>query len=431
VRAGCVCLTIAAALALSAAAPADAAWSKHVDIAVANYVSEPKVAMDSAGDAVFIWRRDDGGSDFRWGALYTRSRSADGSLSPIQRLSPRVPEGSEQGVAVDPQGNAYFVWRTWDNGDFQIRARVRSADGTLGPTRTLRTTSSRAEFASDPMVAVGTSGRAVFTWGYSLDDGTDLIETRSMSASGQLSPVQTVGPVGTKYSNDLGVDSQGRATFVWEGLGKQDGSGFAELTRVMAPSGELGPVERLSKVGGKGTAPQVEVTPSGRAVFHWSEYKSGTMTLVTRVRTADGTLRPIQVLTSFDSSQSWNSELAVAPTGEAVYCWRANGALHARTRAPGGALGPARRISSTAYACQLGIDSQGNITFAWEAPVGSKGRVFARSEDAGGNLGPTGALSPAGHNAHPPVLAMIPSGAAAVAWSEGGKGFAIQAAFGP
>ena len=106
--------------------------------------------------------------------------------------------------------------------------------------------------------------------------------------------------------------------------------------------------------------------------------------------------------------------------------------MHARTRAPGGALSPAKTITSNPNsACQPGIDSQGNISYAWAAPVGSKDRVFARSEDAAGSLGPTRALSAAGHNANSPVLTVNPAGPAAVAWAEGGRGFAIQASFGP
>jgi hypothetical protein len=194
-------------------------------------------------------------------------------------------------------------------------------------------------------------------------------------------------------------------------------------------------VERVSPLGDRAAfTPKVAVTPSGRAIFSWAEYQDDpySFTLVTRARAADGSLQPMQVLSRFPG-QDWGHwlALAVAPTGEAVFCWLADGAIHARTRAPGGALGPAKTIAATPYGCQPGIDSQGNVALAWAAPVGSKNRVFARSLDPAGHLGPTRALSPAGHNAHPPELAMTPAGAAAVAWAEGGKGFAIQASFGP
>jgi hypothetical protein len=423
-RAVCAALTIAAVLGLSAV-PAGAAWSPFTNVVVNNYVRDPQVAMDPAGNAVFVWRQDEGGGDL---ALYTRSRSADGSLSPIQRLAPRVPEFAEKDLAVDSQGNAYFVWRTLNDAGVQIRARVRSADGTLGPVRTLKSCYSGGE------VTVGAygGGNAVFAWTCNPRDGTDMVKARSMSASGSLGAVSTV--VRENFPElSMGVDSQGNATFVWE---HHTGEHLEAFSRVLAPNGDVGPVERVSPLGDRAAfTPKVAVTPSGRAIFSWAEYQGDpyTFTPVTRARAADGSLQPMQVLSRY-RGQDWGDwlALAVAPTGEAVFCWLADGAVHARTRAPGGALGPAKTIAAKPYgACQPGIDAQGNVVITWDVPVGSKNRVFTRSLDPAGDLGPTRALSPAGHNAHPPVLAMTPAGAAAVAWAEGGKGFAIQASFGP
>jgi hypothetical protein len=422
-RAACAFLTAAAVLAMSAA-PAGATWSPFTNVVVNNYVSWPRAAMDPAGNAVFMWQRTVNRDDF---ALYTRSRSADGTLSPVQRVAPRVPFGGFHDLAIDSQGNTYFVWRTGGVPSTQIRARVQSADGTLGPVRTLKT----CDYAWDPTVAAYGGGNAVFAWECNPRDGTDAVKTRSMSASGSLGPVRTVFREDfPDWSN--GVDSQGNATFVWEDFA---GEHLEAFTRVVAPNGDLGPIERISPLGGKAAfTPEVAVTPSGRAIFNWADYKSSdyTFTLVVRARAADGSLQPIQRLTTFNGGQNWSFQPAIAPSGEAVICWHADGAIHARTRAPGGALGPAKTIGSVPYgACHPGIDSQGNVVFAWDAPVGSKNRVFTRSQNAAGELGPTRALSPAGHNANPPVLAMIPAGPAAVAWSEGGKGFAIQASFGP
>jgi hypothetical protein len=423
------------------AARADAAWSPFFNVAAHNYVSEPRVAMDSAGDTVFMWRETEGSGWWQQGhgTLYTRSRHADGSLTPIQEIARRVPARQVpdvgDDVAVDSLGNAYFVWRTYVNGAARVRARVLSADGTLGPTRTLRTIDRRA-LPDDPMVAAG-SGGAVFAWSSFINNQGDLMEARAMSASGRLGPVRTVGP-GAASESDMGVDSQGRATFVWRDWARQEDDGLAEFTRVMAPDGKLGPVRRVSEIAGVGW-PQVAVTPAGRAVFEWDRYKPDTFTLVTRVRASDGTLQPAQVVRKLDGSQVPVFEffqLAVAPTGEAVYCWNADGAIHARTRAAGGTFGPARRIGSTPLApCRPGIDSEGNLALAWYAPVGSQShaqsRVFVRSEDPAGQLGPTRALSAAGHNANAPVLAMGSAGPAAVAWSEGANGFGIQASVGP
>jgi hypothetical protein len=429
-RAACACLTIAAALALSDA-PAGAAWSPFTNVVVNNYVSQPKVATDPAGNAVFMWERSDGG-------LYTRSRSADGTFSPVQTIDRSGFGGHD--LAVDSQGNEYYLWEAFGDPGAHARARVRYADGTLSPVQTLATVPDPGERIGDPRVGVSASGRAVFGWAsMRVGDGsvleTNLIQTRSRSASGKLSPVKTVAR--DELSFDMGVDAQGNATFAWE---DHANAGVAEFTRVLDASGDLGPARRISRVGSKADlTPQVAVTPSGRAIFEWSELNTDTdtITLVARTRALDGSFQPVQVLSRFSQDRNTPpiySDLAVAPRGDAVICWLADGAIHARTRAPGGALGPARTIATKQFGvvpCRPGIDAQGNVVLAWEAPVGSKNRVFTRSLDPAGQLDPTRAVSPAGHNAHPPVLDMTAAGAAAVAWSEGGRGFAIQASFGP
>lgn len=418
-------LASAAALCALCLAPrADAAWSPPVNIVAQQHgLFDPRVVMDSTGGAVFMWTRTDGG-------IYTRSRSANGTLSPIRTISPS--DLDDYDLAVDSQGNTYFVWRTDDGGGRQIRERVRYSDGTLSPTRTLRAVQGIDNFVGDPRVGVDASGEAVFSWGYTPQSGGFRLETRLRSASGNLSPVQTVAPVWTFLAADMGVDSQGRTTFVWEG--RIQGS-LAEFSRVMAPNGDLGPVERVSRIGNKASSPLVEVTPSGRAIFSWAEYKSNVTTFTTRARTANGTFQPIQSLGSLVSNQNPAlpvAELAVAPTGDAVFCWPADDALHGRTRSVGGDLGATRTIgATTSPSCHLGIDAHGNPTFAWAAQEGSKNRILARSGDTAGNLGPTRALSPAGYSADYLETATSTGGDTAAVWQLGKRGFAIQASFGP
>jgi hypothetical protein len=186
-------------------------------------------------------------------------------------------------------------------------------------------------------------------------------------------------------------------------------------------------------VGDKASPPQVEVTPFGRAVFGWSESDpAGRTTVVARARAANGSFQPVQVLSRLGAgAHTFLFDVAAAPTGEALFCWSANEALHARTRAPGGALGPVMSVARTLGSCRAGIDSDGNAVFAWDGFDASKERVFARSADAAGHLGPIRALSPAGINSAFPELAVNPAGTAAVVWEAGSRGFAVQASFGP
>lgn len=418
-----VCLAAVGVLALLGAQRAHAAWTPYVNVAKQQDVEHPLVEMDSAGDTVFMWMQ---GFDAGNPAIYTRVRTAAGTFSPVQRI------GSEFGgydLAVDPHGNAYYVWTDLNDSGEHLRTRVRFADGTLSPVQTLKNVG-RGEFVFGT-VGVDASGTAVFAWIHRRSDGTDRLEARTWSAAGTLGPVHTVSPNVSHYNLAMGVDSSGNATFAWDGAGNQRGI----FTRVLDPSGSLSPATKVSRPGQYGSDAVVVVTPSGRALFGWDEYHpdSNTHYLLVRGRSADGDFQPPQVVAKPGDYQALPSlQLGLGPTGEAVIAWRTNDAWRARTRAPGGALGATKTITAASVRdSDLGIDSQGNIVFAWTVWTSSKTRVFARTESAGGALSPTRALSLAGYNAYFPDVAVSPAGDAAVGWQEGNQGFAIQASFGP
>jgi hypothetical protein len=417
------CLAAVGTFVLLAASPATAAWTPYLNVVKQQDVEGPMVEMDPAGDAVFLWMQgfDTPGAG---PAIYTRVRMADGSLSPIRRI------GSVFGpydLAVDPNGNAYYVWTDLDaSGQEHLRARVRRSDGTLTPVQTLKTVP-RGDFVFGT-IGVDASGTAVYGWTHRRDSAGDLLQARTRSVSGALGPVHTVGQ-GDQL--DLGVDANGSATFAWRGANDQIGV----YTRILAPNGNLSAVKTFSQQGHHGSDPHLVVTPSGRALFQWDEYNSNTDTdnLLIRARSAGGAFQPPQVIAKpYAFQEAAFPRLAAAPTGEAVVTWRSDEKWHARRRAPDGTLGPTKTVTpALVYDSDVALDSHGNAVYAWTIPQGGKTRLFARTQNAAGIFGPTSALSLAGYNAGFADVAMNPAGDAAVSWQAGNSGFAIQASFGP
>jgi hypothetical protein len=423
---------VVAVAGLLAAASASAAWTPYVNIANQPGVNGPLVEMDPAGNSVFMWMQT---SDSGQAVVDTRVRAADGTLGPIQRI------GSGWGqydLAVDSQANAYYVWSDQNDSGDHLRTRVRSADGTLSAVQTLKTIPKGESIRGT--VAVDASGTAVYAWDQRKDDQSDdLLQARTRSASGTLGPVRSIG---TGYLLDWGedanlaVDASGNTTFVWTMGATPDDGWIHVFTRVLTDDGSLGPVREVSRAGVGGTDPRVVVTPSGRALFGWSECTAhcSSVILLVRTRSADGDFGPRQVVTKTDDIAALPGlDLKMTPTGEAVMSWRTNHAWYARTRAPGGTLGTRKTISSTMPRdSDMDIDPQGNMVFAWTqfATADSKSRVLTRTESAGGVLSPTHVLSLANYNAYYPNVALSPTGVAAIGWQEGIHGFAIQASFG-
>jgi hypothetical protein len=121
----------------------------------------PRVAVDRSGNAVFLWQRTVG----FWNGVQTRARSAVGTLSLTQTLGDTgtaIPLEAE--IAVDPQGNAVVVWEHREGTAVcctRVEAVVRSADGTLASTQFL---SPADQVAGESAVAVDPDGEAFAVW---------------------------------------------------------------------------------------------------------------------------------------------------------------------------------------------------------------------------------------------------------------------------
>lgn len=416
-------------LAFVGAARVDAAWTPYINIAKQPDVEQPLVETDPAGEAVFAWMQ--GFDTTGQPALYTRVRKADGSLGPIQRVASLF---GEYDLAVDSGGNAYYVWPDFDSSGGHLRTRVRYADGTLSPVQTVKSVP-RGDFIAG-RVEVDASGTAVYAWIDVREDDVGVLQARTRSASGTLSAVHAIAKsylLDWVFDADFAVDASGNATFAWD----QTDDPRGVFTRVLAASGSLSLVTKVSRPAQSGSDPRVVVTPSGRALFGWDEYHSDSAThyLMVRAR-AGGDLQAPQVVAKHRDRQAGvpSLQLGIAPTGQAVIGWPTNHAWYARTRAPGGALSATKTVANVfVRGADLGIDSQGNVVFAWTPwPMdGAKSQVFARTESAAGALSPTRVLSLAGYNAYSPRVAVSPAGDAAIGWQEGFQGFAIQASFGP
>src|SRR5207253_4522654 len=70
----------------------------------------PSVAMDSSGDAIMTWL---GGKSFGDRTVQQRALSSSGILGPLRTLSDPV-GGVQWGPAIDSFGNAVFIWVLYD-----------------------------------------------------------------------------------------------------------------------------------------------------------------------------------------------------------------------------------------------------------------------------------------------------------------------------
>jgi hypothetical protein len=434
-----------AALAVGAlvASPAVASFGAPFDLSQSGRSAfDPHVAVDADGDAIFVWRRFDG-SNYR---IQTRTMSTAGVLSPVQTLSSAGRDASDPRIAVDSDGDAVFTWWRSDGANFGVQARARSAAGVLSSVQSL---SDPGQHAVDPEVAIDPNGDAVFTWPR-FDGSNWRIQARARSAAGVLSPVQNLSDPG-RDAYDAGaraprpqvaVDPDGDAVFAWS---RFDGAIFRAQTRARGAAGALTPVQTLSSGGQHAFNPQVGVDLDGDAVFAWTRSDGTTIRAQARARSAAGAMSPIQTL-SASGADAREPRLAVDVDGDAVFAWgRFDGAverIQAVARSAGGALSAVQNISPpgvTAFAHEVGVDAGGDAVFTWqrldhnEPGIGTFIYVIqARERSAAGSLFAPQTLSDSEHAASVPDIAVAPNGEAATAWERfDGTNQRIQAATGP
>jgi hypothetical protein len=386
---------------------------------------EPQVAVDPNGNAVFVWSRFDGSNGttccFR---IQTRRLTATGTLSVVQTLSNAGQTAFSPQVGVDANGNAVYDWAAFTGSRDDIQARARTASGTLSA---LQTVSSGTKEASQPQIAVSSNGSAAFTW---VESATfDLVMGRARSSTGTLSAIQTLSATG-QFAEEpqVGIDGSGNAVFVWERFDSSNGTVccWRIEARPRTSGGTLGTTQLLSAAGQSALSPQVSVDPNGNAAIVWGR-NDGTKTnccslIQTTRRTSSGTLSAVQTLSATGQNAS-EPQVAIDVNSNAVYTWsRFDGKytrVQARRRASTGTLSTTQTLSSVgpdATKPQVAVDPNANSVFTWVASDGFHTFIQARARSSAGVLSLVQTLSDTSQNASQPQVGVDASGNAVFVW---------------
>ena len=129
--------------------------------------TQNQAAIDANGKGVLVWLRSN--------VAEAQTITAAGVLGPVMALSGFGAAAPQ--VAVDAAGNAVFVWQ--QSGGV-IQMRTLSAAGVLGVTTAV---SAAGQDAFRPQVAMNAAGTAALTWDRS-DGAVSRIEARSLSPAG-------------------------------------------------------------------------------------------------------------------------------------------------------------------------------------------------------------------------------------------------------
>lgn len=431
---GCICV--------AQPATAGAAWSAPGYISDTGAVRHQS-AIDSEGDAVFVWEEYDGAIE-NW-RIKVQTRSAAGVLGTAQWVSAEGQGATYPDVAVDANGNALIVWTAAG----QVKARSLSAGGALGST--IQTLSGPSATVHDPQVVLDPDGDAVVAWtkGGFYPEGDVVVQAIGRSSGGtlttrrNLSVIKQDGAADQAADPSLSIDDTGNAMVVW----KRNSTAVPARpwyleARTFSAAGVLGGRFRVATGGTTEPAalelPRVDVDVDGDAVFTWLKKDGGVYGAQTRGRFG-GTLGPIQKLSS--SAEASDPSAAVDSDGDAVFSWLREGSprrLMTRSRASGagGALGVAKAVSPIGHTVfsgtgHVGVDADGNAIFLWQRFASSADGAYGRTLSSTGVFGPVRVVAPSSFGPGDPELAVNQSGDAAASWISQSFSNKLAASFGP
>ena len=220
--------------------------------------NSPQIAMDSAGNAFVVWPHHDGGRTDMWANRYEVG-SGWGDAELIGTGEAHEVEKSH--VAVDSAGNAVAVWRQSNGIRFEIWASRYVVGSGWGDVELIETDD--ANWGNNPQVAVDSAGNALVVWDQWDGDRTYIWANRYEVGSGWGGDEFVENSI-TGTGPRVAMDSAGNATVLWR---KGDGEVITSRYEVDSGWSYEGGIDTGSNDVG---SPQLVVDSVGNAVVLWS-----------------------------------------------------------------------------------------------------------------------------------------------------------------
>jgi PKD domain len=406
---------LAASLISSAPAPAAPAWLPPLDLSKAGANAfEPQVAVDAAGDTVAVWGRFNGTNAI----VQSSSRPAGSSFSAPVDLSQVGGNATQPRVAVDAAGNAVVVWSRFDGANNVIQAAFRPVGGGFSAPVDL---SLPGKSAFAPQIAMNAAGEAVAVWERS--NGTNVIVQGSIRpAGGSFSaPADLSQAGGDADEPQVAIDGAGDAVAVWQ---RSNGTNtIVQEAFRLAGSGFSAPVD-LSQAGGNAVEPAVAVNAAGEAAVAWVRSNGTNTILQSSVRPPGGSFSTPADL-SQPGGNAGVPQVALDAAGDAIAVWAratdplgTNAIVQEAFRPAGGSFSAPGELSGAgADFPQIALDGAGNAAAVWQRFNGIKTIIQGSNRLPGSGFSAPADLSPAGQAADRPQVGLNAAGDGAAIWA--------------
>lgn len=177
---------------------------------------QPRIGMDSTGDAVAVWQQHDGSRYDIWTNTFNATTKTWGAAAKIETLDEDV---SYQQLAVNAAGDAVAVWCCLDavTSRNKVYANIyHKATGWGTATRIEADSTATSNNLMDPQVSIDASGNAVAVWTwYNQSIRANVYDVGNHSWSAAAQTVGSGGTIDEFTWPQVAIDDSGRAMCVW------------------------------------------------------------------------------------------------------------------------------------------------------------------------------------------------------------------------
>lgn len=249
----------------AASRPAGGGWDGPVDLSATGHDGmDPRLALDSAGEATAVWSRFNGAKPAH-SVIQAASRPAGGAWSGPVDVSDPAQNAQTPAVAIDAGGAVTAVWSRFDGSDYIVQAAERPPGGSWGAAADLSAT---GRSSVTPDVAVNASGAAVVVFSRANGVGRSIVQSAARPFAGGPweAPIDLSSLEGVAITPEIAIDDAGEAVAVWL---YANGVPAVVYCSVRPAGGAWPPPTPLSELGTDSAEPEIELDPGGNGLAAW------------------------------------------------------------------------------------------------------------------------------------------------------------------
>ncbi|MDW5564329.1 MAG: fibronectin type III domain-containing protein, partial [Methanomassiliicoccus sp.] len=218
-----------------------------------------RMAMDSAGDTLVVWRS---GGDLHHVINYT---AYTGSWGPVATLSDGEGDCGNPAIAMNDAGNAVVVYSQYDGSHYDVKARYFSGGEWSVPV----TIGSDMDRIATPQVAMNASGGAIAVWNATGSVHTDVVGC--VYLNGNWDEATTISDGEHDCSSvQLVMNNIGNATVAW----CEDHAGANVIAVASLSVDQWSDPEVVSPGSGACAYPDLTINDLGISVLVYQQYSS-------------------------------------------------------------------------------------------------------------------------------------------------------------